>query len=73
MTLEAINTWLAHWEPTWLFCFIAFESLVGVPVNIYMAYILTKEYWYDKEWNERRAARRKKQAQFDSLTAGEGR
>jgi hypothetical protein len=31
------------------------------------------EFEYDREWNERKAARRKRQMQFDNLTVGEGR
>jgi hypothetical protein len=71
-TLEAINTALSHWEPTWLFLLIAFEALIGVPVNIIMLHILNKEYWYDKEWNERKAARRKRIIQAEITPSNEG-
>lgn len=67
--LSDFNAWLEHWEPLWLFIVLNLE--LGFSVLIWR--MARMEYWYDKEWNERKAARRKRQLQFDSLTQGEGR
>ena len=73
--LNDINSFLEHWEPTWLFLLIAFEGLVG----LYSGYILTIEFWYDKAFNDNikasRKERRRKRYDFqlpeEKLTEGE--
>lgn len=59
---------LQHWEPLWLLIILTIEMAAG----LYSAWILRVEYHYDKEWNERKAARRRRHLDFESLTAGEG-
>lgn len=65
--LVSLNKWFSLWEPLWLFVVLAIETVFSVLVWR-MARI---EYEYDKEWNERKAARRKKKFEFESLTDGE--
>lgn len=60
--------WLAKTEPLWLLCILTLETYLS-----YRIWSMAKvEFEYDKEWNERKAARRKKQMNFDQLTQGEG-
>lgn len=66
--LEIFNKWLEHWEPLWLMLILSAELIFSVLIWR-MARI---EFWYDKEWNERKAARRKRQHSFESLNQGEG-
>lgn len=66
--METINSFLARWEPLWLFLLIGFEGLVA----LYSAWILTVEFNYDKEWNERKAARRKRIIQAEIKVSNEG-
>lgn len=66
--LETLNSVLGKWEPIWLLVILAIEMVAGV----YSAWILTVEYNYDREWNERRRERRKKKMEFEHLTTGEG-
>lgn len=74
--LEELNTWLSHWEPTWLLTVLLAESFIG----LFSALVLLKEYFYDLEFNERMKAarkdrRRKKYETFmlpeEKLTDGE--
>lgn len=62
---------LGKTEPLWLFGILTIEMLAG----LYSAWILTVEYWYDKEFNENikaaRRERRRKRYEFESLTDGE--
>ncbi len=59
--------WLTKWEPVWLLGILSLETLVSL-----LIYRMSKiEFDYDKEWNERKAARRKKHLQFEYLTDGE--
>lgn len=64
--------WLTRWEPLWLFIILMGELIVG----LYSAWILTVEFYYDKEFNEAmkdaRRERRRKKYEFDHLTEGEG-
>ena len=64
---------LEHWEPLWLLIILGGELIVG----LYSAYMLHKEYVYDKTFNEemmeRRKERRRKKYEFERLTDGEGR
>lgn len=73
--MEALNAWLGHWEPLWLFILIGFEALIGVPINIATLYILILEFKYDKDFNEAmkasRRERRRKKYEFEQLTEGE--
>lgn len=66
--MDSLNKWLEHWEPLWLFLLIGAEMLIGAA----SLYVLVREYIYDKEWNERKAARRKRHLQFEHLNDGEG-
>lgn len=50
---------LTVWEPLWLFILLAAEMVVSLLIYR-MARI---EFEYDREWNERKAARRKRQVQ----------
>ncbi len=59
---------LTRWEPLWLIVVLIAELVYSVRLH-HMAKI---EFEYDKEWNERKAARRKKHVQFDDLNVGEG-
>jgi len=59
---------LTKWEPLWLFVLLTAELVFSILIWR-MARI---EFWYDKEWNERKAARRKRQFNFENLTDGEG-
>ena len=59
---------LSKYEPLWLLAVLCAE--LWYSIQIYkMARI---EFEYDKEWNERKAARRKRQFNFEQLTTGEG-
>lgn len=65
--METINLFLSKWEATWLFL-----VLVGETVFSILIWRMSKiEFDYDKEWNERKAARRKRQFQFEDLNQGE--
>lgn len=65
--MEYMNSFLGKWEPVWLFAVLVLESIFSILIWR-MARI---EYQYDKEWNERKAARRKRALQFENLTTGE--
>jgi hypothetical protein len=74
--LEELNTWLGHWEPTWLLTVLLAESFIG----LFSALVLVKEYFYDMEFNNhmkaaRKDRRRKKYEVFTlpetTLTEGE--
>jgi hypothetical protein len=64
--------WLEHYEALWLFILIGGELIVG----LYSAWMLHKEFVYDKAWNEemleRRKERRRKKYEFEQLNTGEG-
>jgi hypothetical protein len=64
---ETLIAWLGRTEPLWLFVVLMIEMVAG----IYSAVILTIEYKYDRDWNERLRARRKKKMDFEELTQGE--
>jgi|WetSurMetagenome_2_1015567.scaffolds.fasta_scaffold333373_2 hypothetical protein len=74
---NSVNSFLAHWEPLWLFLLIAFESLMGLVTVVVLYY----EYVYDKAFNEsikasRKERRRKKYEMTlpeQTLTDGEAR
>jgi hypothetical protein len=66
-TLVSLNKWFGQWEPLWLFLVLLIETIFSVLVWR----MARMEYWYDKEWNERKAARRKRKFEFESLTDGE--
>lgn len=59
---------LETYEPLWLLVVLIAELVYSIRIHT-MAKI---EYEYDREWNERKAARRKKHIQFDELNQGEG-
>lgn len=63
--------WLTKYEPIWLFVILFGELLVG----LYSAWILTVEFWYDKDFNENirksRRDKRRKQFEFEKLCIGE--
>lgn len=59
---------LTRTEPLWLLIVLVAELIYSIRIHT-MAKI---EYEYDREWNERKAARRKKHLQFDDLNVGEG-
>lgn len=59
---------LSRYEPLWLLVVLVAELWYSIQIHN-MAKI---EFEYDKEWNERKAARRKRQLNFESLTSGEG-
>ena len=56
--LESINGWVEHWEPLWLFLILHFEGAIGVATLV----ILVKEWYYDKNIEERKYQRRLKRA-----------
>jgi hypothetical protein len=67
--MDLFLKWLEHWEPLWLLIVLVAELIYSIRI-----YQMAKiEFEYDREWNERKAARRKRQMQFDNLTVGEGR
>lgn len=59
---------LAKYEPVWLLLILTVETVFSFLIWR-MARI---EFWYDKEWNERKAARKKRHLQFEDLNQGEG-
>lgn len=67
--------WIPRSEPYWLFWILSAELLMAIIGTIFSVLIwrMAKiEFEYDKEWNERKAARRKRAMQFEHLTEGEG-
>lgn len=67
--MDSLLVNLSKWEPLWLLVVLVAELIYSIRIHR-MAKI---EFEYDKEWNERKAARRKKHIQFDELNQGEGR
>ena len=56
------------WEPLWLLVILTAELVYSI-----LIWKMAKvEFEYDKDWNERKAARRKRQFNFEDLTKGEG-
>lgn len=66
--MSALLEWLEKWEPLWLLIVLLAELIYSIKLHR-MAKI---EFEYDKEWNERKAARRKRHLNFENLTEGEG-
>ncbi len=66
--LALANNFLAKYEALWLFVLIGLELVCGVVTVA----ILILEYNYDRMWNERKAARRKRHLNFTDLNIGEG-
>jgi len=56
--LENLNKFLEHWEPLWLCAILFYEGLIGSLT----LWILVKEWFYDKEIEERKYKRRLKRA-----------
>lgn len=52
--MEAFNLWMGIWEPTWLFLILLLELVAGV----YTAWMVTREYNYDKEKDDLKKQRR---------------
>ena len=52
--MEQLNEWLLRWEPLWLFLVLAAEGLIG----LYSGVILTIEYFYDAQVEEKKHKRR---------------
>lgn len=63
-----IHEFLSKYESIWLFLILSIETVFSFLIWR-MARI---EFDYDKEWNERKAARRKRHLQFEELNQGEG-
>ncbi len=61
--LRHLNQILSEWEPLWLFGALFGEFLVSILIWR-MARI---EFDYDREWNERKAARRKKRIKEETI------
>ena len=56
--MEAFNIFLGHWEPLWLAGILFFEGMIGSLT----LWILVKEWFYDKEIEERKYKKRLKRA-----------
>lgn len=53
--MESINSWLAHWEATWLFLILFVETLISGAILLWTI----KEYYYDyfKDTKKKRPAK----------------
>lgn len=66
--IDTILHFLSKYEPIWLPILLTAELFYSIRLHT-MAKI---EFEYDKDWNERKAARRKKHLVFEELNQGEG-
>jgi hypothetical protein len=65
--LERLNSFLAHYEPTWLLLVLLAEAFIG----LFSALVLLKEYFYDMEFNEHiRASRKERRRKKFELPEG---
>lgn len=53
--MDAINSWLEHWEPLWLFLVLTAELLVG----LLMVYWMRREFYYDAQKDQTKRKRTK--------------
>lgn len=54
--MEAINAWLEHWEPTWLFLILLIETIVSTAILVWTI----KEFYYDYSKDANKRTRKKK-------------
>lgn len=64
--MGTLNTWLAHWEPLWLFVVLAVEMLAG----IYTALMVKKEFDYDKDKDDQKRQRKTRTSKKTTTNPG---
>jgi hypothetical protein len=64
--LEAINTWLGHWEPTWLLIVLS----LGLFYERETRNWTVKEFYYDKDKDDAKKQRRTKTTRKTTKGAG---
>lgn len=59
--MESINSWLSHWEATWLFLILFVETIISGAILLWTI----KEYYYDYQKDTKKKPRSTKMVVYN--------